>query len=490
MMMGKLLVALVLIGSVAFASRADAFVYWVNDESIGRAPLDGSGLEGLDQSFISGGNSLRGIAVDANHIYWTSAGGLGGGAIRRTNLGGTPAPFIIDTSPERPQGIAVDANHIYWANESSTTLGRSDLDGTNVDKSFITGASDPFDVAVDANHIYWTNRGSNSVGRADLDGTNVDQSFITGVSLPLSAAANLPFAVAVDANHIYWTNWDLSGGIGYVSIGRADLDSTNVDKNFIPWAGDGGIAVDANHIYWASYGDIGSGIGRADLDGKVDGGIRDVSATDLAVDSGSYPQTAITSGREGVTKDESASFAFESDKPGSSFECRLDRRGPGNWGSCTSPKQYSNLADGFYDFRVRATDSAANTDPSPAYRSFGVDTRLDGSVAVAKKQRQKGTKIKLKAKVKAGESFTAEGSGKVKVKANGKPTRIYRLKTESKPVIPGPAEMLVLTPKGRKQDREIVKAIREGKKLLAPVSIKLTDRAGNSLRARRVVRMR
>ena len=41
---------------------------------------------------------------------------------------------------------------------------------------------------------------------------------------------------------------------------------------------------------------------------------------------------------------------------------------------CTSPQPYSSLADGAHTFEVRATDAAGNTDPTPASRSFTVDT--------------------------------------------------------------------------------------------------------------------
>jgi hypothetical protein len=39
-----------------------------------------------------------------------------------------------------------------------------------------------------------------------------------------------------------------------------------------------------------------------------------------------------------------------------------------------SPKSYSGLAEGAHVFAVVATDPAGNTDPSPAPRSFFVDT--------------------------------------------------------------------------------------------------------------------
>src|SRR5690348_13774644 len=86
-------------------------------------------------------------------------------------------------------------------------------------------------------HIYWSNVGTNTIGRADLDGSNVNQSFITG--------ADDPADVAVDAEHIYWPNYNTN------TIGRADLDGSNPNQNFITTGASNplGMAVDAGHIY-------------------------------------------------------------------------------------------------------------------------------------------------------------------------------------------------------------------------------------------------
>ena len=104
-------------------------------------------------------------------------------------------------------------------------------------------------------YVYWTNSGTDTIGRADLDGTNVNPEFITG--------ADNPVGIAVDANHVYWTN----SGTG--TIGRADLDGTNVNPGFITADNPVGIAVDANHVYWADPRSAidGGTIGRANLDG-------------------------------------------------------------------------------------------------------------------------------------------------------------------------------------------------------------------------------
>ncbi|HEX6651583.1 MAG TPA: discoidin domain-containing protein, partial [Thermoleophilaceae bacterium] len=83
------------------------------------------------------------------------------------------------------------------------------------------------------------------------------------------------------------------------------------------------------------------------------------------------PDTTIdpSSGPTGTTTSTSASFSFSSTEPGSTFECRLDN---GAWGACTSPKSYSGLSASGHTFDVRATDAAANTDPTPATRTWTV----------------------------------------------------------------------------------------------------------------------
>jgi hypothetical protein len=85
----------------------------------------------------------------------------------------------------------------------------------------------------------------------------------------------------------------------------------------------------------------------------------------------SIPQTTIDSGPSGTTNDPTPTFAFSSTKAGSSFECRVDS---GSYAVCGSPQTTARLADGSHTFSVRATDPAGNPDPTPARRSFTVDT--------------------------------------------------------------------------------------------------------------------
>jgi hypothetical protein len=246
--------------------------------AIGRANLDGTGVT---QRFIDVGPSyttLTGVAIDAEHIYWAASCPswvpCTTGAIGRAELDGTGVDqsFITTgTAAQYPKlgGIAVDANHLYWS--EGDRIARANLDGTNVEQSFIPGNS-IFGVAVDADHVYWASccAGANnagSIGRANLDGTNVDQGFITGTGIS---------TVAVDANHVYWTNC-CAGTSSEGDIGRANLDGTETDHNFIdlfgtsPGSNAAAVAVDAAHVYWTAvlagvHGNV-SWIGRANLDG-------------------------------------------------------------------------------------------------------------------------------------------------------------------------------------------------------------------------------
>jgi hypothetical protein len=83
------------------------------------------------------------------------------------------------------------------------------------------------------------------------------------------------------------------------------------------------------------------------------------------------PQTTITKGPSGPSTSTSATFRFASNDTAATFQCKLDDR---NWSSCSSGKTYTGLPQGSHTFKVRAKDSAGTNDPSPAERTWKVDT--------------------------------------------------------------------------------------------------------------------
>ncbi|HEY1355987.1 MAG TPA: hypothetical protein VGF09_06700 [Solirubrobacterales bacterium] len=81
------------------------------------------------------------------------------------------------------------------------------------------------------------------------------------------------------------------------------------------------------------------------------------------------PQTKITKGPKGKSSATSAKFKFTSTEAGSTFQCKLDHK---PFKTCRSPKKYKRLRPGKHVFKVRATDPAGNTDPTPAVKKFTV----------------------------------------------------------------------------------------------------------------------
>jgi hypothetical protein len=82
---------------------------------------------------------------------------------------------------------------------------------------------------------------------------------------------------------------------------------------------------------------------------------------DSAVDCVS-PETTITKGPKDKTKKKQATFKFNANEPGATFECSLDG---GAFAACTSPHRVK-VKKGRHNFQVRAKDAANNTDGSPA----------------------------------------------------------------------------------------------------------------------------
>jgi hypothetical protein len=114
----------------------------------------------------------------------------------------------------------------------------------------------------------------------------------------------------------------------------------------------------ADGDYWAHAEQVGAS------------GTAVTAAISFTVDT-TPPHTVLSSGPQGTTAATSASFGFSASETGSTFECRLDT---GAWGACSTPQTYNGLGNGLHTFAVRATDAAGNVDPTPATRSWAVNT--------------------------------------------------------------------------------------------------------------------
>ena len=387
-----------------------------------RALLTAAGLTVLAMLIMAMAGAGR---ADAATIYWSDGFGE---AIGRANTDGSGVNRSFIGGAGSPGGVAVDAGHIFWADDEgfgTDTIGRANADGSGLEQDFIAGVQNPNDVAVDAAHVYWSNAGADTIGRADLDGTDIDNSFITGASFIAG--------LAVDAKHLYWAN--------STSIGRADLDGGNVDQSFIGGtSATGDVAVDAGHVYWANSFGANSGIGRADLDG---------GNVDQSFIGGVAPQA--------IAVDGSHIYATH---PGGGFSPAIAR---------------ANLnGSGLDEDFIGGSDFPLSFGLAIGSGSAGPGGVI-GTVHAKRKQKQRGRGIAVKVQVEAEEGLTAKITGKLIVKRRG-----FRLQAKTKQLSAGQTKGLKLKPSKKRDQRQVAKALKRGKRAKAKLRARLSDQAGNT----------
>jgi hypothetical protein len=334
---------------------------------------------------------------------------------------------------QRADALTVDAKRLYWARFDDVRSAK--VDGTDVDREFVTGLVAPYcargcygldALAVDGAHIYGAAGLSNAIGRAKLNGTAVDQNFIP---------TRHPVSVVSDAGYIYWATLSPLGDTD--AVGRANLDGTGIDEQLISGLEHiVDVAVDAHHIYWTSATGPGGlpTIGRANLDGtQIDADFITITTS-----------VAVTSATLAIDEDHLYWANYVEGTIG-----RANRDGTGVDEQFISDLDYP-------------TDIAVNA------------LRPIGSASAKGTQKQKGHRIRVRVKVNAKHRMTARASGKIKIN----PT--YQLKPKQVQVAAGKTKTLKLEPKRKTQAKKIGAALNQGKKATAKLNVRLTDQYGNS----------
>jgi Bacterial Ig-like domain/WD40-like Beta Propeller Repeat len=126
---------------------------------------------------------------------------------------------------------------------------------------------------------------------------------------------------------------------------------------------------DGKYIAFSNWTEIGTNVATASAEG---GTITNIGGcvSCYPVWARSTEPTTIDSGPSGRVNSTTASFTFSSNEKDATFECKLDN---GPFEECTSPTEYTDLADGSHTFEVRATHSGV-TDDTPASSTWTVDT--------------------------------------------------------------------------------------------------------------------
>jgi hypothetical protein len=186
------------------------------------------------------------------------------------------------------------------------------------------------------------------------------------------------------------------------------------------------------------------------------------------------PQTSIDAGPRSPSPDPRPRFGFSTSEPGATTQCRLDGDA---FASCSSPFQFRRLADGEHVFAVRAIDKAGNVEPSPATRTFVIDTAVRGAVFGGKAtQRQRGRRPKVRVSVVAEEIVSVRVNGKIRIP--GKDAKIDPERVVAEAGVPA---KLVLTT-SRADGRRVLRALAKGRPAGAELEATFTDAAGNQLK--------
>jgi hypothetical protein len=171
------------------------FVYWADQNEIGRVALDGSHLQrhliALPEEL--GGGVADGLATDGTHLFFSRCLD---NAIGRANLDGSHVDrqFLVLAHKSCPQGLAVAGQHVYWTELAVGTIGRATLGGAGVNRRWLNvhTSQGPFQVAADGAHIYWSWGGVAGspafTGRADANGSHLDRTFLPNSVYPMALA--------------------------------------------------------------------------------------------------------------------------------------------------------------------------------------------------------------------------------------------------------------------------------------------------------------
>jgi hypothetical protein len=199
-------------------------IFWANaavqasvNRLISRAKTDGDEVVGeFAKTFAN--FTPYGLALSSTHVYYGLNDELGGnGYLERVPIGGGPGegPFVANGSKIR--GVAVDASHLYWAAQGEEAIGRADLDFGNKANKFLETEGGPVGLAADATHLYWSVNGEtpinpgNDLYRYQPEGEELED--LTPLGSGNGAEVQGVVGLSADGSYLYFVaNGDLDGG--------------------------------------------------------------------------------------------------------------------------------------------------------------------------------------------------------------------------------------------------------------------------------------
>jgi len=268
----------------------------------------------------------------------------------------TPTTGATVRNPVVIAGIAIDKDQVTGANGSGSTLVKVEV-STDNGSTWYNATKDPTLNSWTVWSYSWTANplplnGPYLVSARATDSNGIVQSLVSSINLtvdnvpPVTTIVTTPAALDNSASGAFTFSVDKGG-----STSRCQLDSGALSFCSSPFPY---TLTDGSHTFSVISTDA---IGNLETTAKSFSWVVDTLA----------PQTSIASMPTLNTQLSDASFSFSANEASSTFVCTLD----GVSASCTSPKNYTNLADGSHLFKVQATDPAGNTSAgAPTTQSY------------------------------------------------------------------------------------------------------------------------
>jgi hypothetical protein len=380
--------------------------------------FEGEELVGTTKTGDGGGWSVEVTeAIDWEHTYVATATDAAGNESRpsneRTVIVDTVPPTVTDVIPDRDQaGVPI--------NTDVEAVFSKEIDGATLDGNFVLtedGAIDPVDATVSYDTVTNTatlhpnaHLNHDTVYTAKIEGGQDGVKDLAGN--PLAADETWSFTTAGEPDttppaaptieNPAEESYDNDGAFSVSGMAEPDSrvrlfeGTERVGEAMTDTNGGWSILLtdvpEGRHVYAATATDAAGNTSARSKELTV---IVDLTNPDTVIDSS--PANFVNDARE--------TFRFSSDEQNTTFECSLDGA---PFEPCESPKEYSDLTDGTHTFDVRAIDAAGNTDPSPAQRSWMMDTQSPQVRLTAPEQEGTLVRIEVILRAEASDNLGAE----------------------------------------------------------------------------------
>jgi hypothetical protein len=153
-------------------------------------------------TLASNQNSPRGIAVDANNVYWTNNAPSGSGGVSKIPIGGTQVISLTPTNGFEPYALAIDSTNVYWTDENAGDLYQVPITGGT---PTVLATGSPSALVVGNGKLYYGLGGLSTAGIYALA-----LPFTAGETATTLSSTGKPTSMVADTKNIYWA--DFSGG--------------------------------------------------------------------------------------------------------------------------------------------------------------------------------------------------------------------------------------------------------------------------------------